>query len=323
MREKQRSPGPPSRTPGAPIVFVSYAHADAEHPLLRRLLDDLREHTDLSLWLDTEQINVGDSIIQRINQGVLYSDFFLFVISRNTRRLLWPNQELRLALSRQFTTMRAFVIPIRIDDAPVPSEIADVHFLDLWRDYDSGLSNLLERLLKKEDGVLTTFDIDTSFKRHGSIIQISDSVYRRMIEHYSRHPEELTRIDRRKFEELVAELFDGFGFEVELTKRTRDGGRDVIAIKHKDIALKFLIECKRPDPGGHVGVGAVRELYGVVTHEKATKGILATTAYFSSDAMLLFEDHKWELEPKDYKGLIEWIQAYKRIKRDRGMRDYP
>jgi HJR/Mrr/RecB family endonuclease len=322
MPGEPKSSGPPSRAPGIPIVFVSYAHADAEHLLLRQLLDDLRKHTDLSLWLDTEQINVGDSIIQRINRGVLYSDFFLFIISRNTRRLLWPNQELRLALSHQFTTMRAFVIPIRIDDAPVPSEIANVHFLDLWRDYDSGLRDLLERLLKKEDGALATFDIDTSLPQ-GSIIQISDSVYRRMIEHYSRHPEEITRIDRRKFEKLVAELFDGFGFEVELTKRTRDGGRDVIAIKHNHIALKFLIECKRPDPGGHVGVGAVRELYGVVTHERATKGILATTACFSPDAMLLFEDHKWELEPKDYKGLMEWIEAYKTIKKDGGRRDYP
>ncbi len=197
-----------------------------------------------------------------------------------------------------------------------------VHYLDLWRDYDFALRCLLETLLKREGQDLATFDIDTSL-RQGSIIQISNDVYRQMIEYYSQHPDELRRVDRRRFEKLVAELFDGFGFEVELTKLTRDGGRDIIAIKHQDIALKFLIECKRPDPGGHVGVEAVRELYGVLAHEKATKGILATTAYFSHDAVLLFEDHMWELEPKEYDGLIDWIEKYNRIKKQGTRGVYP
>jgi len=113
---------------------------------------------------------------------------------------------------------------------------------------------------------------------------------------------------------MVAELFDGFGFEVELTKQTRDGGRDVIAVTHEIVSAKYLIECKRPDPGGHVGVSAVRELYGVKVHEGATKGILATTAYFSKDALLLFDDHKWELEPTDYDGLLKWISEYLTVK---------
>lgn len=44
------------------------------------------------------------------------------------------------------------------------------------------------------------------------------------------HPEEMKTMNRRLFEEMIAELFDGFGFKVELTKKTRDGGRDIIAI---------------------------------------------------------------------------------------------
>jgi len=54
----------------------------------------------------------------------------------------------------------------------------------------------------------------------------------------------------------------------------------------------------------------VRELYGVKCDERATKAILATTAFFSKDALLFFENHKWELEPKDYTGLMTWIRAY-------------
>ena len=78
-------------------------------------------------------------------------------------------------------------------------------------------------------------------------------------------------MNRRGFEELVAELFGGFGYEVELTKQTRDGGRDIVAIKRGEVQVKYLIECKRPDPGGHVGVGPARELLGVLTDEKAQR----------------------------------------------------
>lgn len=88
-------------------------------------------------------------------------------------------------------------------------------------------------------------------------------------------------------------------------KRTRDGGRDVIAIKHHEVAIRYLIECKRPDPGGYVGVRPVRELYGVKQDEAATKAVLATTAYFSPDALLFFDRHPWEMEPRDFGGVKE------------------
>jgi len=59
-------------------------------------------------------------------------------------------------------------------------------------------------------------------------------------------PELLSKLDTRQFEEVTAEIFRAKGFEVELTKRTRDGGKDIIAF-HKDklgFKTKYLIECK-------------------------------------------------------------------------------
>jgi DNA-binding transcriptional MerR regulator len=147
-------------------------------------------------------------------------------------------------------------------------------------------------------------------QKPSSIITISDEVSSKLIEYFNTHPEELKVMNRRKFEELVAELFRGFGYQVELTKQTRDGGRDIIAVKSEKVLVKYLIECKRPDPGNYVSIAPVRELYGVKTHEGATKAILATTAHFSKDALGFFEMHKWELEPKDYHGIMEWISDY-------------
>ena len=108
----------------------------------------------------------------------------------------------------------------------------------------------------------------------------------------------------------VAELFNGFGYEVELTKRTRDGGKDVIAIRRKEVETRFLVECKRPDPGNPVGVSTVRELYGVKADDGASKAILATTTYLTPDAKLFIERHRWELEAREYDAIHEWISTY-------------
>jgi len=46
---------------------------------------------------------------------------------------------------------------------------------------------------------------------------------------FKKYPERMYDMNPRKFEELIAAIFKDFGFDVELTKATRDGGRDIIA----------------------------------------------------------------------------------------------
>lgn len=120
-------------------------------------------------------------------------------------------------------------------------------------------------------------------------------------------------IDSRALEEVVAELFDGFGYQVELTKRTRDGGRDVIAIRHSTIKDdKYLIECKHWED--KVGVGVVRELLGVGVAEVNSGLILVSTSGFTSDARLFAEREqvRWILALKDRDAIDVWIEEYAR-----------
>ena len=156
------------------------------------------------------------------------------------------------------------------------------------------------------EGPLVEFDLER--KAEGpSLVQIVPFVDKALIEKLKHCPDALRNIDRRKFEEVVAEIFDGFGYDVELTKRTRDGGKDIIAIKRREVNLKFLIECKRPDPGNPVRIAAARELWAVKNDEGASKGILVTTTSFTPEAHLFVERHCWELEARDFAGLQQWI----------------
>lgn len=199
----------------------------------------------------------------------------------------------------------------------IPSE---VFYMELEMNY----INLLRKVLKQNYGhecrleysiLLVNPIYELKFNAAPQIIKISSKVNDKLVDHLSKNPKELKTIDRRLFEELIAELFDGFGFDVELTQKTRDGGVDIIAIKNDQVKMKYLIECKRPDPDNPVGIKPVRELFGVKNDNKATKAILATTTYFSKEALMFFEKNKWELEPKDFSGILEWIEDYKRFKK--------
>jgi restriction system protein len=89
------------------------------------------------------------------------------------------------------------------------------------------------------------------------------------------------------FEHLIRELFEKefaqSGGEVKITQASRDGGVDVVAFDPDPIrGGKIVIQAKRYT--NVVGVSAVRDLYGTVLNEGATKGILVTTATYGPDA---------------------------------------
>jgi hypothetical protein len=118
----------------------------------------------------------------------------------------------------------------------------------------------------------------------------------KLAEAISKEPELLRKITPRGFEELLADVFTGFGYNVELTAQSRDGGRDIIAIGNKhDVLSKLLIECKHYAPHRLVGLAHVRALYGVKTLEHATKALLATTSRFTKDARKIEKQHIYEL----------------------------
>jgi hypothetical protein len=147
-----------------------------------------------------------------------------------------------------------------------------------------------------------------------SIIQVGGLASRYIMERLDANPELLKDLNRRLFEEVIAEVFHGLGYEVELTKRTRDGGKDIIAIRTIDsVAIRYLIECKRPDPGKPIGVSTVRELLGVSIDDPTTKALLVTTTSFTRDANLLIDRHRWRLEGKAYEDVVKWILQYNRL----------
>ncbi len=103
----------------------------------------------------------------------------------------------------------------------------------------------------------------------------------------------LASISWDDFEHLVRELFEkeflGRGGEVKVTQSSSDGGVDAIAFDPDPIrGGKIVIQAKRYPRT--VGVAAVRDLYGTVMNEGASRGILVTTSDYGPDAYRFASD---------------------------------
>jgi restriction endonuclease Mrr len=135
---------------------------------------------------------------------------------------------------------------------------------------------------------------------------------RALIRRLSLQPELLRVIDPRKFEEVIAEIWQNFGYKVTLTSRTRDGGKDIYAAKNDLFgSVLYVIECKRYRENQRVGVELVRSLYGVTESEGATMGVLATTSFFTEPAHTFQRLVPFRLSLRDFRGLIDWLKMYR------------
>ena len=135
-----------------------------------------------------------------------------------------------------------------------------------------------------------------------------------LVKFLARHPQYMKELNPRKFEELIAEMFANMGYEVELTPQSRDGGVDIYAIKKDGIGGGLvLIECKRYTPPKKVGVGIVRGLYGVVEAKKATRGLIATTSFFTRDAQAEQQKLKYRLALADYNDLVDHLRTWSQL----------
>jgi restriction system protein len=97
-----------------------------------------------------------------------------------------------------------------------------------------------------------------------------------------------------EFESLISNLFQKMGLETRLTQASRDGGVDCVAYDPRPIfGGKVVIQAKRYKDT--VGVSAVRDLYGTMQNEGATKGILVTTSGYGKAAFEFAEGKPLEL----------------------------
>ncbi len=173
---------------------------------------------------------------------------------------------------------------------------------------------------KKLNQIIKNSISSIGFSNKGDVYLLTNEIIipdiqNELVAYFQKHPHKIFQLSSRKFEELVAQIFKAAGYEVELTPAVKDGGYDMIAIRHDKFigANKYLIECKRYAPNNRVGVGVVRGLYGVVSSNNinATKGIITTTSTYTRKAIEFAEMNKHRITLNEFKDLQNWLKYLK------------
>ena len=132
-----------------------------------------------------------------------------------------------------------------------------------------------------------------------------------VLAYLKKNPKKIYKIGSRQFEELIAEILAGFGWDVKLTPKSKDGGYDLFAINKTvgGLETSWLIECKRYREDRPVGIDIARSLYGVKYDLKVANALLATTSHFTKGVQE-FKASRYDLQLADYEGILEWINTY-------------
>ena len=125
-------------------VFISYSHKDSD------FVDDLHKRLierDIPIFLDRLVLNVGDSIISKIENAIEESRLILVVVSSNSVESSWCRLELNSGWVREIEEKNVVVVPIVIDNCKMPLFLKTKKYADFSVSYDHGLNELMKLLI--------------------------------------------------------------------------------------------------------------------------------------------------------------------------------
>lgn len=124
------------------LIKIFISHASEDKPFAKKLSTDLKDN-GFEVWLDEWEIRVGDSITEKIESGLKKADYLIVVLSDNFIKKNWPMRELRASIMKQASSGKKFILPVKIDDQPMPELLSDILYADFRTDYNSGLDKLV------------------------------------------------------------------------------------------------------------------------------------------------------------------------------------
>jgi TIR domain len=129
-----------------PRVFFSHSWQDKEQ--VRPLAVALRSQ-GADVWFDEWEIEAGDSLVQKINDGLTDCTVFLVAISKASVESKWVLEELSSAVVKRIE-QSAVLIPLRVDDTPVPQIINHLLYVKL-DPVDEAAKVILKRVFQVSD----------------------------------------------------------------------------------------------------------------------------------------------------------------------------
>lgn len=125
-------------------VFISHNYKDK--PMARKIAKELDKY-GIKVWIDESEIRLGDSLIEKIRDGLDHMDYLIALISENSVQSEWVKKELDIAMNKEIDGKKVIAIPILVGKCELPGFLKGKLYADMStsRKYNENISVLIRR----------------------------------------------------------------------------------------------------------------------------------------------------------------------------------
>lgn len=124
-------------------VFISHRRSDTNEA--ERLAQEIRR-AGHRIWFDEWEIGIGDSIVDRMNQGLSGSTYVVVCYSSAGIDAPWMSREWLSALALQLNGHGVTLLPVVLTGGAAPAILADIKYANLTKDWSAGVGMLLRAI---------------------------------------------------------------------------------------------------------------------------------------------------------------------------------
>lgn len=130
----------------SPGVFL--CHSSADSTIVRELAIALLTN-GVKVWIDEAEIHVGETLMEKIEAGIVGSKYLVVVLSNNSINSPWCAKELDIAIGHQIAQKGITVLPVLIEECEVPVFLREKRFADFRNpaDFDKAVTELCAAIL--------------------------------------------------------------------------------------------------------------------------------------------------------------------------------
>ena len=109
------------------LVFISHNSKDKE---IAREIGLFLSAEGISVWFDEWEIDYGESIPEKVDDGLRLCTHFLLIWSKNAADSKWVGSELSAMINSILSDHKGIrIIPICLDDTPLPRLVAHLKYI--------------------------------------------------------------------------------------------------------------------------------------------------------------------------------------------------
>ncbi len=133
---------------------IFLCHASEDKKFVEKLAKDLMRF-GFEVWFDKFEMKVGESLLEKINEGITGSGYFAVVLSSHSVGKPWVKHEIQSAFAKKFKDENFKILPVLYEECDVPLYLAGLLYADFSGDYDKGFQDILNVFGMKDTDICT------------------------------------------------------------------------------------------------------------------------------------------------------------------------